>query len=89
MSAERERETVKEKKRLSALFSDASRSVNGYPNAGDIVAVSLERQHCCLFSLVTLCCSGLRTQGLQRTVFIGAEVLPEYSEGSKKQEMVT
>lgn len=41
-AAERER-TVKGKKRLSALFSDASRSVNGYLTLVAFVAVSLER----------------------------------------------
>ena len=54
-AVERERK-VKEEKRLSTLFSNQSRSVNGYVMLMAFMAISLKRdsQHCCLFSLVTL-----------------------------------
>lgn len=70
---------VKEEKRLSTLFSNQSRSVNGYIMLMAFMAISLKRdsQHCCLFSLVTLYCSGLREHKVCKGLcFIGAEVLP-------------
>lgn len=76
-AAERER-TVKGKKEVKCSVQWRKQKRKWLPNAGGICGRKFrERQHCCLFSLVTLCCSGLREHKVCKELcFISAEVLP-------------